>query len=54
MLAGDLIDVGSSAQEIVDAFTQVGLKDVSKECPDEWFTWVPPNLSCEEFAARAG
>lgn len=54
MLAQDLIDVGSSAQEIIDAFTKVGLKDVSKECPDEWFTWVPPNLSCEEFAARAG
>jgi hypothetical protein len=54
MLGEDLIGAGASAQEIVEAFTDVGLKDVSKECPDEWFTWVPPNLSCEEFAARAG
>jgi hypothetical protein len=54
VLGEDLIGAGASAQEIVDAFTDVGLKDVSKECPDEWFTWVPPNLSCEEFAARTG
>lgn len=25
---------------------------VAKECPDAWFTWVPPNLSCDEFEAR--
>lgn len=52
VLAEDLLGVGSSAQEIVAAFTEVGLTDVSKECPDEWFTWVPPNMTCEEFDAR--
>lgn len=54
VLGEDLISVESSAQEIIDAFTQVGLRDVSKECPDDWFTWAPPNMSCEEFSTRAG
>jgi len=54
VLGEDLIGVDSTAQEIIDAFTEVGLRDVSKECPDEWFTWAPPNMSCEEFAERAG
>jgi hypothetical protein len=52
VLAEDLLGAESSAQEIVEAFTEVGLTDVSQECPDEWFTWVPPNMSCEEFDAR--
>jgi hypothetical protein len=48
----DLRDVGTDADEIIRAFTEDGLRDVSKECPDAWFTWVPPNLSCEGFDAR--
>lgn len=48
----DLRDVGTDAAEIIRAFSEDGLRDVSRECPDAWFTWVPPNLSCEEFEAR--
>lgn len=50
----DLTDVGTDTAEIVRAFSEDGLRNVSKECPDAWFTWVPPNLSCEEFEARIG
>lgn len=50
----DLRDVGTDAAEIVRAFSEDGLRDVSSECPEAWFTWVPPNLSCEEFEARFG
>jgi hypothetical protein len=48
----DLQDVGTDAAEIVRAFSEDGLRNVSAECADAWFTWVPPNLSCEEFDAR--
>jgi hypothetical protein len=48
----DLSDVGTDAAEIVRAFSEDGLRNVSTECPDAWFTWVPPNLSCDEFDAR--
>lgn len=53
MLGEDLIGADATAQEIIDAFTEVGLRDVSKECPDAWFTWVPPNMTCEEYDARS-
>lgn len=48
----DLSDVGTDAAEIIRAFSEDGLRNVATECPDAWFTWVPPNLSCEEFDAR--
>ncbi|WP_309712273.1 hypothetical protein [Pseudolysinimonas sp.] len=48
----DMEDVGTDPAEIVRAFTEDGLRNVSKECPDAWFIWAPPNLSCEEFDAR--
>jgi hypothetical protein len=48
----DLTDVDTDAAEIIRAFTEDGLRNVETECPDAWFTWVPPNLSCEEFDSR--
>jgi hypothetical protein len=48
----DLVDVGTDAAEIVRAFSEDGLRNVATECPDAWFTWVPPHLSCDEFDAR--
>ncbi len=48
----DLIDVGTDTAEIIRAFSEDGLRNVANECPDAWFTWVPPNLSCEEFDSR--
>jgi hypothetical protein len=48
----DLADVGTDAAEIIRAFSEDGLRNVATECPDAWFTWVPPHLSCEEFDAR--
>lgn len=48
----DLSDVGTDSAEIIRAFSEDGLRNVAKECPDAWFTWVPPNLSCDEFDAR--
>jgi hypothetical protein len=48
----DLTDVGTDTAEIIRAFSEDGLRNVAKECPDAWFTWVPPNLSCDEFDAR--
>ncbi|GHF20440.1 hypothetical protein [Pseudolysinimonas yzui] len=50
----DLTDVGTDTAEIVRAFSEDGLRNVASECPEAWFTWVPPNLSCEEFEARFG
>ncbi len=47
-------DVGTDAAEIVRAFTEDGLKNVAGECPDAWFTWIPPNLTCEEYEALTG
>jgi hypothetical protein len=47
----DLSDVGTDAAEIIRAFSEDGLRNVTKECPDAWFTWAPPHLSCEEFDA---
>jgi len=48
----DLTDVGTDTAEIIRSFSEDGLRNVEKECPDAWFTWVPPNLSCEEFDSR--
>lgn len=48
----DLTDVGTDTAEIIRAFSEDGLRNVAKECPDAWFTWVPPNLTCDEFDAR--
>lgn len=50
----DLTDVGTDTAEIIRAFSEDGLRNVASECPEAWFTWVPPNLSCEEFEARFG
>jgi hypothetical protein len=49
----DLTDVGTDTAEIIRAFSEDGLRNVAKECPDTGYTWVPPHLSCEEFEARA-
>lgn len=49
----DLSDVGTDTAEIIRAFSEDGLRNVAKECPDTGYTWVPPNLTCEEFEARA-
>lgn len=49
----DLSDVGTETAEIIRAFSEDGLRNVAKECPDTGYTWVPPNLTCEEFEARA-
>lgn len=48
----DMKDVDTDTAEIIRALSEDGLRNVSKECPDAWFTWVPPNLSCDEFDAR--
>ena len=48
----DLADVGTDAAEIIRAFSEDGLRNVATECPDAWFTWAPPHLSCDEFDAR--
>jgi hypothetical protein len=45
---------GADTAAIVEAFTKQGLKNVAAECPDAWFTWIPPDLTCEEFEALVG
>lgn len=45
-----LIRDGGTAAEVIAAFTETGLRDVSAECPDKDFTWTPPDMSCEEYA----
>lgn len=50
----DLRDVGTDSAEIVRALTEDGLKNVAGECPEAWFAWIPPNLTCEEYEARTG
>lgn len=48
-----LIRDGGTAAEVIAAFLETGLRDVSAECPDEFFTWTPPDMTCEEFAPLA-
>jgi hypothetical protein len=50
----DMFDVETDAAEVIRAFSEDGLRNVSEECPDLWSPWVPPNLTCEEFEARTG